>query len=264
MRVWLTQSQHALEDLEPALTSLGHEVFRWPLVRTTALDPQGVRGAALALHGSRWLLFTSPTAVRAWSGAGLPLAEGPLLGAVGPGTAAALADAGAAPDVVGSGDAASLAAAFLAHPSVASPVGLPLGDRALSTLRDALEAGGHQVVTATLYRTEGLSAPAAAALPAMADAVLLASPSAVSALYGTHSGGSAGAREAGPSGSPVGDPADGSPDEPVIIAIGPTTAAAVRATGRRCLQAEEPTVAAVVACIEQVSEGAAGARKRVR
>jgi len=157
---------------------------------------------------------------------------------VGPGTATALLDAGAAPELIGDGDAASLAAAFLGHPLAAGPVGLALGDRALGTLRDALEASGHQVVTATVYRTESLPVPAACSRLASADAVLLASPSAVTVLY---------------------DPLDGLlpglPGPPTIIAIGPTTAAAVRATGRRCLQASEPTAAAIVACIEHVLAG---------
>lgn len=224
----MTQSEHALAGLEPALADLGHEVFRWPLVRTRPLEAAEVRAAAEPLQGCRWLLFTSPAAVRAWRESGLPLSGGPLLGAVGPGTAAALEAAGLTPDLVGGGDAASLAAAFLAHPLAADPVGLPAGDRALGTLRDALVASGHQVVTATLYRTETLAAPSARSLPAAPDAVLLASPSAVAALRG-------GLADA------------------ALIAIGPTTAAAVRATGRSCLQATEPTVEAVVACLRQVS-----------
>ena len=241
MRVWLTQSEHALAGLAPALAGLGHEVLRWPLVQTQSLDTAAVRAAAEPLLGCRWLLFTSPAAVRAWREAGLPLRSSPptgsqvsgqLLGAVGPGTAAALEAAGATPDLVGDGDAASLAAMFLAQPQAAGPIGLPSGDRALSTLRDALEAGGHQVVTATVYRTE-TQAALPSALPVAPDVVLLASPSAVAGL---------------PAG--VAEPA-------VLIAIGATTAAAVRATGRGCLQAAEPTVAGVVKVVREV----AGARE---
>lgn len=247
MRVWLTQSQDALVGLEPALAGLGHEVLRWPLIGTVALEAAAVRTAAEPLLRCRWLLYTSPASVRAWHASGLPPVGIQRIGAVGPGTAAALEAAGARPDLIGGGDAVSLAAAFLAHPHAAGPVGLPVGDRAFAHLRDALEAGGYQVVTAIVYRTETLAAPEASRVRAAPDAVLFASPSAVTALSGTLS-----------------DDLTRSLAAATFIAIGPTTAAALRATGRPCLQASAPTIEAVLACLRQLSADELGARERVR
>ena len=224
----LTQSEHALLDLEPALLGMGHEVLRWPLIRTVPLAPPALRAAASRLRACRWLLFTSPAAVRAWclrpTGSTTPHDE-PLLGAVGPGTAAALKAAGLPALLTAEGDAVSLANAFLAHPLAAGPVGLPVGDRALDTVRDSLTAGGHEVVTAVVYRTETLPAPPPGKLSPPPDVVFLASPSAVAEL-----------------------PAQLSANT-TLVAIGSTTAAAVRATGRNCRLACAPTVNAALAVI---------------
>ncbi|HZJ08684.1 MAG TPA: uroporphyrinogen-III synthase [Trueperaceae bacterium] len=250
MRILLTQSEHALRGLEPALLGLGHEVVRWPLIRTVPLTDLGTRSQAGALAACRWLLFTSIASVEAWAGArqrGLMLSAsgqagsgqagsvqtgrgGQLYGAVGPGTAAALRTVGITPTLVAGGDASSLAAEFLAHPRARSPIGLPLGDRASSTLRATLERSGHDVVTAILYRTETLAPPDLAAPDTAPDVVVLASPSAVSAL-----------------------PNDIAPAT-IFVAIGNTTATAVRAGGRRCRQAAAPTVAGVVECLEAAPE----------
>lgn len=252
MKAMLTQSEHSLSDLEPALLARGHEVLRWPLVRTVPLEPAALRSAANELSACRWLLFSSPAAVRAWrevpaeqsAEPGGRAPSGPLIGAVGPGTATALALAGLTPTLIGAGDAVSLAKLFVAHPLAAGPVGLPAGDRALDTLGRRLVACGHQVVTTVVYRTETLPAP----LPAESspgtgapDVVLLASPSAVSALPARLAASSA------------------------LVAIGRTTAAAVRATGRDCHVASAPTVEAVLeALLRAAGEKLAARRHHTR
>src|SRR5690606_38022387 len=117
-----------------ALKRRGHEVYRWPLVATERVNPQALDTARSALRDCRWLLFTSPAAVGAYlSEAASPkagIAGEVIIGAVGPGTAAALAAAGVTPAIVADGTAASLAAAYLAHPRAGGVVGLPCGDLA--------------------------------------------------------------------------------------------------------------------------------------
>lgn len=230
MRVLLTQSEHALGGLEPALLVLGHEVVRWPLIRTVPLADARARAQAGALGECRWLLFSSIAAVAAWVSSGQEPRAGQLYGAVGPGTAAALRAVGIIPTLVAGGDALSLAADFLAHPVATGPVGLPLGDRSSATLRVALEGCGYEVVTAVLYRTETLVPPAFDSPASYPDAVVLASPSAASALPAAIA------------------------SHAVLVAIGDTTAAAVQACGGRCLSASSPTVAGVVESLRTVHE----------
>lgn len=249
MRVMLTQSEQTLAGLAPALEALGHDVLRWPLIRTVPLPEPELTAAAERLRRCRWLLFSSPASVRALGllggGSAAPCRES-LCGAVGPGTARALQDAGCHVALVGSGDAASLASAFLAHPLATGPVGLPLGDRARKTLERALTAGGHEVVTAVVYKTEvvptaagtehvrpsgdgeeddrasGLAAEPDGQACEPPDVVLLASPSAVSALPAWLA------------------------ERAVLVALGATTAEAVRAAGHGCRVAQRPTVDAVL------------------
>lgn len=237
MRVLLTQSERALTGLEGALRARGHDVLRWPLIRTAPLPDVELKRAVARLLACRWVLFSSPAAVRAWSRIRLPAAVAARwYGAVGPGTAKTMSDAGLRPTLVGPGDAASLATGFLAQPLAADPVGLPLGDRSRDTLERALVAGGRRVVTSVVYRTETLTGPA----HGDPDAVLLASPSAVAALP-----------------TSVAERAQ-------LIALGPTTAAAVRATGRDCRVARAPTVTAVIASLEASASGKDASEKELR
>lgn len=235
MKIWLTQSAGALRELEPALRRRGYEVYRRPLIATRSASGEDLLTALATLRDCRWLLFTSPAAVTAFSSAGAMPSGDVLIGAVGAGTATALQAAGMTPEIVAQGDAASLAATFLTHPLAGGGVGWPSGDRALKTLPAALEAGGHKVVTATVYRTVTLDNPGSRRLCTDLDVVFVASPSAAEAL----------------------------PDglfKATVVAIGNTTAAALRARGKDCVQAGMPTVASIVACIEGdvVSSGLIG------
>ncbi|MBW6456492.1 MAG: uroporphyrinogen-III synthase, partial [Trueperaceae bacterium] len=126
--------------------------------------------------------------------------------------------------------AAGLAHGLLRHPQsprAGDAVGLVQGDRARSTLADTLEGAGVEVRTATVYASEGV----AWSLDDHVDAVVLASPSAVAAL-------------------PVDVGA-----EALLVAIGPTTAAAAVRRGWSVVQAAEPTVEGVLGALARCGCG---------
>lgn len=252
MRIVLTHSQGRFEGLAAALARRGHEVHHRPLIRTRARADGSVRVEAEALLALPWLLFTSRSAVEAWRTLGVPWCSPsapeddatPLIAAVGRKTASALRQAGAAVALTGERSrAASLAEAFLADPRAAGPVGLPQGDRALPTLRRALERAGFETRPLVLYETVTEAFPEATVAPegdapganAPGALVVLASPSAAAALP------AAAARSA------------------TLLAIGPTTAAAVQQRGFACLQAASPNVAGVLAIVDGLTgNGPAG------
>ncbi len=253
MRIVLTHSEGRFEGLAEALAKRGHEVTHRPLIVTRPRRSEDVAAEARALLALPWLLFTSRSAVEAFVGLGLgwrsPEGAAPLVGAVGIKTASALRRAGVEPALVAerSPRAEGLARVFLSDPRAAGPVGLPQGDRALPTLRRALEEAGLEVRPLVLYETvaqplEGgggaRSVPAEAAADAgrsasaegSADAelVVLASPSAAQALP------------------------DAVAERATLVAIGPTTAGALAERGLGCRQATAPSVAGVLAEVEAV------------
>ena len=276
MRIILTHAPGRFEGLETGLRRRGHTVVHAPLIATRARTGEEVRAAAEALLSLPWLLFTSRSAVEAWSAlevgwrapAGRSPGE-PRVGAVGRKTASALRAAGAEPALVAerASRASGLADAFLQHPEAASPVGLPQGDRSLPTLRRALERAGFETRPLVLYETvtrpwtgdaagsavaatgiaanriaaAGVTAAGVTASDAASDAatrgaelVVLASPSAVDALPGEVAG------------------------RATLIAIGPTTAAALQRRGVACRQARAPSVGGVLDAIEAVAAEHAG------
>lgn len=254
MRVAITASLGRLETLEARLVAAGFEAVRAPLVATRSLPT--AQAEAHALLGLDWRLYVSRSAVVAWTQLGLALTDGgrpcdggrrndgdrrndggrpcdgdhrdgARIGALGPGTAAELVRAGAAADAIGRpATAAGLARAVLTHPSAPRPgdtVGVVQGDRARPTLVAALRAAGVEARVATLYA----SCTTAWDLSAAVDAVVLASPSAVAALPAR-----VGARAQ-------------------LVAIGPTTAAAVADRGWDAIMAAAPTEAAVIKALER-------------
>lgn len=229
MRIALTQGEGRLEGLVERLTDRGHQVARTPLVRSRPCLDDATRAGAAALQECPWLLFPSRSAVEAWTALGLPLSEGPgapALGAVGDGTADALARGGGRVAVRGDPPTgAGLARAFLALPGARGPVGLPCGNRARAALPDALRAAGLEVRTQVVYRTE----TARWGGPASCDVVVLASPSAVRAL-------------------PAAVAASAH-----LLAIGPTTAAALREAGFAPIVAGRPDVDGLLEEIDAIA-----------
>jgi uroporphyrinogen-III synthase len=255
MKIVLTHSEGRFEGLAEGLRRRGYEVEHAPLIVTRPRSGEDARADAEDLLELPWLLFTSRSAVEAWGALGVgwtaPDGHVPRLGAVGRQTAAALRALGAEPALVAerSSRAAGLADAFLEHPKAAGPVGLPQGDRARPTLRRALEEAGIETRPLVLYetvtqpwkgeaeeseRTGPADTPDAAAVASVL--IVLASPSAAEALPGEV------ARRA------------------TLVAIGPTTAAAVESRGLRCRQAPTPSVGGVLEAVEEAE--AAGLAER--
>ena len=228
MRVAVTASVGRLAGLEARLRDAGHEAVRAPLVRTA---PTADAAAAERLLGLPWRVYSSRSAVGAWVGLGLGFADDARIGAVGPGTAADLELAGAEVALVARpATAAGLARGLLSHPAGPRPgdaVGIVQGDRARTTLAEALRAAGVEVRSATVYGSEGV----AWSLDGPVDAVVLASPSAVAALP-----------------PDIGAAA-------LLVAIGPTTAAAAVRRGWSVVQAAEPTVDGVLGAMARCGCG---------
>jgi uroporphyrinogen-III synthase len=163
LRVIVTRARDQLEPLAGRIEALGHEVLRCPLI---TLEPAGP--ADVDVSGYDWVVVTSAFGAREL----LRRARGdlPRLAAIGPGTAAALREAGVEPAFV---------------PSVSTQEGLgaelprPLGrvlfagaERARRHLAEALEAD-----FVPLYRTRLLRPDP----PPDGDLVVLASSSAAEA-----------------------------------------------------------------------------------
>ena len=222
-RVALTHSPGRLDDLVRLLQERGFEVVRQPLIETVPRTDPRTRAAAAGLMRLPWLLLTSRSTVEAIVELG-GFADGPLLGAVGPATARAIEAAGGQVALVANPhNAIGLANAFLAHPQAAGPVGLPRGNRALETLERELGEAGYATRPLVLYDTRQLQWQGEPA-----DALVLASPSAVEALPAEVA---ARAR---------------------LVTLGGTTSAAVRGRGWSCEEASEATPEATVAAIERV------------
>lgn len=207
----------------------------------------------------------------------------PRIGAVGPGTAHALRAAGAVVALEARpANAAGLAHAFARHPAAAGPVGLPQGSRARPELAGALARAGFATLPVVLYDTVPL--PWSDAADDDAGIVVLASPSAVTSLFDerAEAGDAVGRREVAPpadDGAPratvrsarADDRAPRTDDDALrrrgrfaarLVAIGPTTADAVRARGRPCWVAAHPDVEGVLAAVlRAAAEGPAAATR---
>lgn len=195
-------------ELADMLTARGATVIHVPLV--AVIDPSD-GGAALrdALSGLRnfdWLVVTSAAGAER---VGSAVAQVPFvrLAAVGTATARALESHAGRPvdlvPVVQRADA--LVAAFVERERSPQHVLIAQADIAAPTLADGLRAAGHDVTVITAYRTVATEPDRAAEVAvAGADAVLFASGSAVEnwcRRFGTEA-------------------------PPVVVAIGPSTAAA--------------------------------------
>ena len=225
----MTHSEGRLEGLADTLSAHGLTVTHHPLIETVLLPSEQVRADAEALLEAAWLLFTSRTAVRAWAALELPL-EGatsgttPKLGAVGRKTSDDLRNLGgrvvleAQPP-----NAEGLLETFLSHVSFPTTVGLPCGEGALGTLETGLTRAGFTVRKAVLYRTVSCPLP-----ETDADVVVLASPSAVAALPGSLS-------------------------RARLVALGPSTARAVRERGLDAIESRAPDLASIAEAVLQAA-----------
>ncbi len=217
-RIVLTREAAQCRPWREALAAVGAAVLELPLLRYSPLpSPADVDPAAFD-----WVLFTSPQGVRAFADAGL--SPGTVrVGALGSGTAAALADHGWRDDLGARGcDGVELVRAFVKAGAAPARVLLPGPDRRLPEPAAALRAAGCTVVELPLYRTEPIPAVELPGHPfEEGDLVFFASPSAVGAFAAAYA------------------------LRPPCVAIGETTAAAARAAGFDPQVADAPDLSAM-------------------
>ena len=216
--VALTQSLGRLENLESSLCAHGLKVLRIPLVRTVPL-PVSLE----PLQTCPWWLISSVATVEALETLDVDFSRH-RFGAVGRATANAIRAAGGEVGLIApEGNAVSLAQRFLMlEAGRAEQVGLPMGDRSLSTLEDTLTRAGIATQTLCVYSSQTNPWPTDAPQP---DVIVLASPTATHAL----------------------------PEQVAararLIALGTTTAASIQARGWTCRTAREPSIKALLGLI---------------
>ena len=164
-RVVVTRPRHRADERMASLRARGVEPLLRPAIEITPpADPGPLHRAAEACASWAWVAFTSTAGVRAFAGAldevgaDLPPGPPPALAAVGPSTAAAVAErfgrsAVLVPDATYS--AAGLLDAFLRRGGALEgrPVLLPLAEAASDELATGLREAGARVERVTAYRT---------------------------------------------------------------------------------------------------------------
>jgi uroporphyrinogen III methyltransferase/synthase len=259
-RIVVTRAPEQSRELSEALAELGAEVLSLPTVCFGPADDWTSLDRALrAISQFDWLLFTSQNAVRFFcqrfreldiSTEGLAL-SGLRVGAVGPATAQAVEREGmrvkfAAKEHGGEGLVNELHAELQG-----SRVLLPRSDRADDRLPKALRNAGAIVTEAEAYRTmqpATLDADVLAKLRgAEVDAIIFASPSAFYNLRDVLT-----ADEAAELSAHV-----------QFVAIGPTTARALRESGVSVgLESEESTAAGLATAIASHYQGRSSEARR--
>jgi len=238
-RVLVTRASEQSSELRARLEAAGAEVVELPTIAIQPAEDLVALDAALGrVHEYGWVVFTSPNGVRqALARPKARDATWPRIAAVGQATASALAEAGLRAAFMPSApNGRTLAAELLV--GMGERILLVRSDIARPELPDALRARGATVDEVVAYRTMPRSEPApevAAELRSgRVDAVLLASPSAVRGLVAA-----------------VG----GDPElyrATSLIAIGPTTAAAIRELGLPlAATATDPSPSGLVAVLSQ-------------
>lgn len=227
--VVVTRDEGDEGDLTRLLADRGLRVIHWPTIRTAPPeDPEPLAAALASLDRFDWAVFTSPRAARVVRGVARPPSL--RVAAVGEATGDALAAAGWVADLVPdtqTGDALVLALAD-ADVGAGDRVLFPASAIARDTVPDGLERLGAEVVQVVAYRTEAAPLDRASCRTELeagdVTIVTFTSPSTVENL----------AAGLGP----------GLMDLAVrstrAVAIGPTTAGAVKAAGWGDVEVAEP------------------------
>ncbi|MCI0572842.1 MAG: uroporphyrinogen-III synthase [Myxococcaceae bacterium] len=216
----MTRPRERARELCFLLEDEGAEVVSLPLLELLPpTNPAPLRAAAEHIQRYRWVLFSSPSAVDALAEAlreagNLARLSTLKLGAVGPRTAHAIEALGLKVTVVAERTTGlGLAEALKQDLAAGEEVLLPAAEEGRRELQEALEAGGVPVVRVAAYRAEQLPLDAqvrARLTGEPPDVVVLASPRTAEALAELPEG-EALLRRAH------------------VVAIGPTTAAALAA-----------------------------------
>jgi uroporphyrinogen III methyltransferase/synthase len=219
-RIVVTRARAQASGLAATLRGLGAEVVELPAIRIEPrLDSAEVRDAVAALHTYALVCLTSPNGVHllfeamADQGRDARALAAARVAAIGPGTAAALAEHGVIADVVPERFVAeSLVEALESFDVAGKPVLIARASEARDVLPEALSIRGGEVDVVALYETVREQAdPAAIDAAQAADYVTFTSSSTVRNLLGA-----------------VGDRF---PAGARIVSIGPVTSATIREAG---------------------------------
>ena len=234
-RVVVTRAAHQGPDLAARLRAAGAEPVEIPTVQVVDPADGGEALAAVAARAGEfdWVVFSSANAVarlfaclRDARGLG-----GASVGAVGPGTAAALLARGVVADLVPDRSLAeALVEAFGSPPGSGSgSVLLPQAADARPVLAEGLRAKGWDVTVAEAYRTVAVPLSAEDRERARgADAIAFTSASTVTSWLSSV-------------GRPQGERREDTPSTPPVVAcIGPVTAAAATAGGLAVTAVADP------------------------
>jgi hydroxymethylbilane synthase len=238
-RVLIARNAARAAPVVNALTAAGAEVScRRPTRREPVGDAEEARAALQALPADGWILFASLNAIQELDARTSSLVDaiaGRRTGAVGPGTADALARTHVPLDLLAEqATSAGLADAFLAMVGDARPaVLLPAARGGRTELSDALRDAGCAVTVLELY--ESVPGPAPAAGELACDVLVLASPSGARATL-------------------AGDSVTTALESCKLVAYGPTTAAAIESLGFTvAATAKEPTTGGVLDAVIEAS-----------
>jgi uroporphyrinogen III methyltransferase/synthase len=176
-RIVVTRARAQASGLAATLRALGAEVVELPAIRIEPrIDTDAVREAVADLHSYALVCLTSPNGVRllfeamAAKGRDARALANATVAAIGPGTAAALAERGVIADVVPERFVAESLVEELGAVEVAGrPVLVARAAEARDVLPDALRERGAEVDVVALYETVA-EEPEPAALEAAQDA----------------------------------------------------------------------------------------------
>jgi uroporphyrinogen III methyltransferase/synthase len=160
-RVIVTRARAQASELARRLEALGADPVELPAIRIEPrIDSKEVRRAVEGLHAYALICLTSPNGVRllfeamAEQGRDARALANATVAAIGPGTAAALAEHGVLADVVPERSVAEALAEALARVEVAGrPVLIARAAEARDVLPDALRERGAEVDVVALYET---------------------------------------------------------------------------------------------------------------
>jgi uroporphyrinogen III methyltransferase/synthase len=219
-RVVVTRARAQASGVARALSALGAEVIELPAIRIVPrVDSPEVADAVQSIHAYALVCLTSPNGVRllfealAAAGRDARALANATVAAIGPGTAAALAEHGIRADVVPERSVTEhLVAALEDFPVAGRPVLVARAAEARDLLPQALRERGGEVDVVALYETVPEEAdPEALEAAQDADYVTFTSSSTVKSFV----------RAAG----------DRFPNGATIVSIGPVTSEAAREAG---------------------------------
>lgn len=230
-RIVLTRTAEDCAGWADRLAALGAHPVIFPCIERELIDTPGLRDAvARQTAAADWLVFTSRRGVEAVTELGGKPGRHCRLAGVGARTADAIETAYRPADLVGRGTAAALADELVraCAGDAGCRVVVAVAENAGTVIEDRLTAAGIRCTRLSVYRTvpaaPGGAAPGAPVLGG--DVVWLASPSAVTGFVNRIDAGALARRHA-----------------PTLVAIGPSTAAEIRARGLDvAAEAREPSL----------------------